>query len=154
DGSGVLVGLTRIGDVQGYYYKDEKKVPMEGHLIYRGIDVNDIVTGFQADKRLGFEETSYLLLFGNLPDANQLKDFEKLLGSYRSLPDGFAEDMIFKAPSIDIMNKLARSVLASYSYDENPDNVSVENVLRQCIELIARFPSFVSCAYQAKCHYH
>ncbi len=154
NGTGVLVGLTRIGDVIGYYFEDGKKVPAEGRLLYRGIDIHDIVAGFQADKRFGFEETSYLLLFGELPDANQLKKFEELLGSYRPLPDGFAEDMIFKAPSIDIMNKLARSVLASYSYDEDPDNISIDNVLRQCLELIARFPSFVACAYQAKCHYH
>ena len=154
DGTGVLVGLTRIGDVIGYYREDGMKVPTEGRLLYRGIDIHEIVKGFQTDKRFGFEETVYLLLFGKLPDANQLKDFEELLGEYRTLPDGFAEDMIFKAPSIDIMNKLARSVLASYSYDENPDDTSVRNVLRQCIELIARFPAFVACAYQAKCHYH
>ena len=154
DGTGVLVGLTRIGDVVGYYFEDGKKMPMEGRLFYRGIDVEDIVNGFQTDNRFGFEETSYLLLFGKLPDAPQLKKFDELLGSHRELPEGFAEDMIFKAPSIDIMNKLARSVLASYSYDEDPDNISVENVLRQCIELIARFPSFIAYAYQAKCHYH
>jgi citrate synthase len=150
DGTGVLVGLTRIGDVIGYYREDGMKVPTEGRLLYRGIDIHEIVKGFQTDKRFGFEETVYLLLFGKLPDANQLKDFEDLLGEYRTLPDGFAEDMIFKAPSIDIMNKLARSVLASYSYDENPDDTSVRNVLRQCIELIARFPAFVACAYQDK----
>ena len=154
DGTGVLVGLTQIGDVIGYYRENGRKVPTEGRLLYRGIDIHDIVKGFQADKRFGFEETAYLLLFGKLPDAKQLKEFEELLGEYRTLPDGFAEDMIFKAPSIDIMNKLARSVLASYSYDENPDDISVRNVLRQCIELIARFPAFVACAYQAKCHYH
>lgn len=154
DGTGVLVGLTRIGDVLGYYFEDGIKKPMEGRLLYRGIDVKDIVKGFQADKRFGFEETTYLLLFGNLPSAQELEEFEELLGQCRSLPDGFAEDMIFKAPSIDIMNKLARSVLASYSYDEDPDNTSASNVLRQCIELIARFPAFVACAYQAKCHYH
>ncbi|NLJ41091.1 MAG: citrate/2-methylcitrate synthase [Clostridiales bacterium] len=154
DGTGVLVGLTRIGDVLGYYFKDGKKVPKEGRLLYRGIDVNRIVEGFQTDKRFGFEETCYLLLFGKLPDAERLEKFEKLLGSRRSLPDGFAEDMIFKAPSIDIMNKLARSVLASYSYDENPDSTDIQNVLGQCIDLIARFPAFVANAYQAKCHYH
>ncbi|HZJ57475.1 MAG TPA: citrate/2-methylcitrate synthase [Clostridia bacterium] len=154
DGTGVLVGLTQIGDVLGYYFEDGKKIPMEGRLLYRGIDVGDIVAGFQNDKRFGFEETTYLLLFGRLPDAAQLKEFEEFLGQNRALPDGFAEDMIFKAPSIDIMNKLARSVLASYSYDEDPDNISIRNVLKQCIDLIARFPAFVACAYQAKSHYH
>lgn len=154
DGTGVLVGLTRIGDVLGYYFEDGKKYPMKGRLLYRGIDIDDIVAGFQADNRFGFEETIYLLLFGTLPNEHQLKEFEELLGENRALPDGFAEDMIFKAPSIDIMNKLARSVLASYSYDEDPDNTSIKNVLRQCIELIARFPAFMACAYQAKCHYH
>ena len=154
DGTGVLVGLTRIGDVIGYYLENGKKVPTEGRLYYRGIEIQELVRGFQTDNRFGFEETAYLLLFGKLPNSDQLKKFEKLLGSHRELPEGFAEDMIFKAPSIDIMNKLARSVLASYSYDEDPDNVSVENVLRQCIELIARFPSYIAYAYQAKCHYH
>lgn len=154
DGTGVLVGLTRIGDVQGYTIDGDKKIPIEGRLFYRGINVEDIVNGFQADDRFGFEETSYLLLFGKLPDTENLNKFQDLLGAHRDLPDGFAEDMIFKAPSIDIMNKLARSVLASYSYDEDPDNISVENVLRQSIELIARFPAMIACAYQAKCHYH
>ncbi|HZJ83386.1 MAG TPA: citrate/2-methylcitrate synthase [Clostridia bacterium] len=154
DGTGVLVGLTRIGEVLGYYKDNDQKIPIEGRLLYRGMDINEIVNGFQEDKRFGFEETSYLLLFGELPNSNELKNFEDLLAMCRNLPDGFAEDMIFKAPSIDIMNKLARSVLASYSYDEDPDNISISNVLKQSIELIARFPSMIACAYQAKCHYH
>ena len=154
DGTGVLVGLTRIGDVIGYCLENGKKMPVEGRLYYRGIEIQEIVRGFQSDNRFGFEETAYLLLFGKLPNEDQLKKFQELLGSRRELPEGFAEDMIFKAPSIDIMNKLARSVLASYSYDEDPDNTNVENVLRQCIELIARFPSYIAYAYQAKCHYH
>ena len=154
DGTGVLVGLTRIGEVIGYYLENGKKMPVEGRLYYRGIEIQEIVRGFQSDNRFGFEETAYLLLFGKLPNEDQLKKFQELLGSRRELPEGFAEDMIFKAPSIDIMNKLARSVLASYSYDEDPDNTNVENVLRQCIELIARFPSYIAYAYQAKCHYH
>lgn len=154
DGTGVLVGLTRIGEVIGYYLENGKKMPTEGRLYYRGIEIQEIVRGFQADNRFGFEETAYLLLFGKLPSQEHLKQFQELLGSHRGLPEGFAEDMIFKAPSIDIMNKLARSVLASYSYDENPDDTSIENVLRQCIELIARFPSYIAYAYQAKCHYH
>ena len=154
DGTGVLVGLTRIGEVIGYYLENGKKMPVEGRLYYRGIEIQEIVRGFQSDNRFGFEETAYLLLFGKLPNEDQLKKFQELLGSHRELPEGFAEDMIFKAPSIDIMNKLARSVLAAYSYDEDPDNTNVENVLRQCIELIARFPSYIAYAYQAKCHYH
>ena len=154
DGTGVLVGLTRIGEVIGYYLENGKKMPAEGRLYYRGIEIQEIVRGFQADNRFGFEETAYLLLFGKLPNADQLNKFEAIIGSHRELPEGFAEDMIFKAPSIDIMNKLARSVLAAYSYDKDPDNVSVENVLRQCIELISRFPSYIAYAYQAKCHYH
>lgn len=154
DNTGVLVGLTRIGEVLGYYTENNQKIPMEGRLLYRGIDIYDIVNGFQKDNRFGFEEVIYLLLFGKLPNSKELASFEGLLAMHMALPDGFAEDMIFKAPSIDIMNKLARSVLASYSYDEDPDNISIDNVLKQCIELIARFPSMIACAYQAKCHYH
>jgi len=110
--------------------------------------------GFRADKRFGFEECCYLLLFGELPDGEKLKQFEVILGTHRNLPAGFVEDMIFKAPSSDIMNKLARSVLASYSYEENPEDISVSNTLRQCIKLIASFPALVAYGYQAKARYH
>lgn len=154
DGTGVLVGLTEIGDVRAYIFDEEEKVPIEGRLLYRGMDITDIVSGFQGENRFGFEECCYLLLFGNLPNKKDLEEFENLLGDLRALPAGFNEDMIMKAPSKDIMNKLARSVLASYSYDPNPDDISLKNILRQCIELIARFPTMAAYGYQAKAHYH
>lgn len=154
NGSGVLVGLTEIGEVHGYTIDENEKVPVEGKLYYRGIDVSQIVEGLQKDGRYGFEEVCYLLLFGQLPNKTELQNFVELLGNLRSLPVGFTEDMILKAPSPDIMNKLARSVLASYSYDDNPDDTSIKNVLRQSIELIARFPTMVAYGYQAKSHYH
>ncbi|MBN2036197.1 MAG: citrate/2-methylcitrate synthase [Chitinispirillaceae bacterium] len=154
DGTGVLVGLTKIGDVHGYILDENEKVPVEGRLRYRGIDIEEIVRGFQTEKRHGFHETIHLLLFGVLPDANHLSAFNEMIDSCRELPEGFTENMILKAPSSDIMNKLARSVLASYSYDPNPDDLSVKNVLRQCIELIARFPTMVAYGYQAKQHYY
>lgn len=155
DGTGVLVGLTEIGDVHAYIIDDEgKKVPVEGQLFYRGIEISDLVKGFQREKRHGFEEICYLLLFGELPTPKKLKQFQEILSENRLLPNGFTEDMILKAPSSDIMNKLARSVLASYSYDSNPDDNSVDNVLRQLIELIARFPTMAAYGYQAKAHYY
>ena len=154
DGTGVLVGLTEIGDVRAYIFDEEEKVPTEGRLFYRGIEINDFVHGFQSEKRYGFEECCYLLLFGELPDKGQLDEFQELLGEFRTLPSGFTEDMILKAPSKDIMNKLARSVLVSYSYDANPDDISLKNTLRQCIELIARFPTMAAYGYQAKSYYH
>jgi len=154
NGTGVLVGLTNVGDVQGYRTENGQKIAIEGKLFYRGIEVRDLIAGFQADGRFGFEETSYLLLFGKLPQPHELEEFNRLLGMNRALPDGFTEDMILKAPSNNIMNKLARSVLAAYSYDPNPDDISIENVLRQSIELIARFPTMVAYGYQALSRYH
>jgi citrate synthase len=154
NGTGVLVGLTKIGDVHGYILDEGEKVPREGRLTYRGIDVKDIVEGFQKEKRFGFEEVCYLLLFGRLPSQKEMTDFNGLLGSSRILPYGFTEDMILKAPSKDIMNKLQRSILVSYSYDPNPDDISIKNVLRQSIELISRFPSMIAYGYQAKTHYY
>lgn len=154
DGTGVLVGLTEIGDVRSYIFDEGEKVPTEGKLYYRGMEINDFVRGFQSEKRFGFEECSYLLLFGELPNKVQLEEFRGLLGELRTLPPGFTEDMILKAPSTDIMNKLARSVLVSYSYDSNPDDISLKNTLRQCIELIARFPTMTAYGYQAKSYYH
>lgn len=153
DGTGVLVGLTEVGEVFSYIMDDGERVPVEGRLFYRGIEITDLVNGFFQNKRFGFEEIAYLLLFGELPTQEQLQTFEQLLASYRELPDGFTEDMILKAPSPDIMNKLARTVLALYPYDPDPDGLSVENVLRQCIQLIARFPVLISHAYMAKRHY-
>lgn len=154
DGTGVLVGLTEIGEVHGYILDEGERIPDEGRLLYRGIDIWDIVKGFQKEGRYGFEEVCYLLLFGELPDRQWLEEFNNLIAENRFLPDGFVEDMILKAPSNDIMNKLARSVLASYTYDQNPDDLGIKNVIRQSIELIARFPIMVAYGYQAKAHYY
>lgn len=154
DGTGVMAGLTSIGSVVGYYIDDGEKMPMEGHLRYRGYDITDLVRNCEKEKRFGFEEAAYLLLFGQLPTAGRLESFSRLIGTMRRLPEGFAEDMILKAPSTNIMNKMARSVLAAYSYDSNPDEISVGNILRQSIELIARLPVMAAYGYQAKSHYH
>ncbi|OPJ65004.1 citrate/2-methylcitrate synthase [Clostridium oryzae] len=154
NGTGVLVGLTKIGEVHGYLVDEGERIPIEGRLLYRGVEVKDIVRGFQNEKRFGFEEVCYLLLLGNLPTAEQLERFKTVLGENRELPYGFVEDMILKAPSNDIMNKLMRSVLVSYSYDINPDDTSVKNVLRQSIQLISQFPSMIAYGYQAKSHYY
>lgn len=153
DGTGVLVGLTEVGEVMSYIVDDAERIPVEGRLFYQGIEISDIVSGFYQNKRFGFEETAYLLLFGELPTAEQQSEFEALLSACRDLPDNFTEDMILKAPSPDIMNKLARSVLALYSYDADPDSLDITNVLRQCIELIARFPVMIAHAYMARRHY-
>jgi len=154
DGTGVLVGLTEIGNVHGYILDEGEKVPVPGKLYYRGYDVEDLVAGCYRENRFGFEEVSFLLIFGKLPNAQELADFQKVLGELRTLPNGFFEDMILKAPSPDIMNKLARSVLASYSYDPNPEDPSLRNILRQSIELIARFATMVAYAYQVRQHYY
>ncbi len=154
DGTGVIVGLTSVGDVSGYIIDDNEKVPTEGRLRYRGINITSLAENCIANDRFGFEETCYLLLYGKLPTQSELQDFNKLLADLRVLPDGFIEDMILKAPSSNIMNKLARSVLALYSYDDNPDDLSFENVFKQSIELIARFPSMIAYALQAKQHYY
>ena len=153
DGTGVLVGLTEIGEVFSYIMDDNDRIPVEGRLFYRGIAINDLVNGFFHDKRYGFEEVAYLLIFGELPTAAELDQFSKLLTANRQLPLGFTEDMILKAPSPDVMNKLARNVLSLYAFDDNADDISIENVLRQCVELIARFPTMVAYAYMAKRHY-
>ena len=155
DGSGVMAGVTRIGNVRGYYIQDGEKTPMEGQLIYRGIDVNDLVTGFIQEDRFGFEETAYLLLFGHLPDRETLADFNEILAEYRYLPDNFTEDMILAAPSNDIMNKLARAVLALYSYDPDPEpeHKNIHKELAQALHLIARCPVIVANAFAAKKHY-
>lgn len=154
DGTGVLVGLTQIGEVRGYMIDQNDKVNVPGKLMYRGIDMADIVRENEARGRHAFEETMYLILMGSLPDENDLEGFKKVLADHRALPAGFTEDMILKAPSPNIMNKLARSVLASYSYDSNPDSLELDNLLRQSVELIARFPVMVAYAYQAKKHYY
>ena len=153
DGSGVLVGLTEIGDVHGYIMDENEKVPVEGRLRYRGIDVRDLVEGFQSEKRSGFEEVVYLLLFGQLPTKTEYDFFYEMLGKFRALPKNFTEDMILNTPSNNIMNKLGRSVLAMYSFDTQAEENSVENVLRQSISMIGYFPTVVAHAYQAKKHY-
>ena len=153
DGSGVLVGLTGVGDVHGYIVDEGEASPVEGRLRYRGIDVKDLTVGFQNEKRFGFEETAFLLMFGYLPEKEELSDFTNSIAINRELPEGFKENMIFRAPSKDIMNKIARSVLTLYSYDDNAEDRSIRNVLRQCIELIARFPVLVAYGFQAKQHY-
>ncbi|MGI5908397.1 MAG: citrate/2-methylcitrate synthase [Christensenellales bacterium] len=153
-GRGVLTGLTEIGEVRSYIVKDGKTVPCEGKLYYRGIDIEDIVQGFIEEKRFGFEEVTYLLLFGQLPTAFELKEFETILADYRTLPTSFVRDIIMKAPSQDMMNTLARSVLTLYSYDERANDVSVPNVLRQSLQLIALFPLLSVYGYQAYRHYH
>ena len=155
DGTGVLAGITKIGNVRGYYIQDGDKVAMPGQLIFRWYDVDELVTGFLSTGRFGFEETAYLLLFGELPNADELEQFKSLLAEYRDLPKGFTEDMILAAPSKDIMNKLARSVLALYSYDPDPDTDyrNAEKELRQAMHLIARCPVIVANAFSAKKHY-
>ncbi len=155
DGRGVLVGLTKIGDVVGYHI-DEKsnKIAVPGKLIYRGYNVEDIVRDAEKNHQFAFEQCVYLLLFGQLPTQKELDEFTDFLGSMRTLPPNFTEDMIMKAPSCDVMNKIARGVLASYSYDKDPENRSDENVLRQCLELISRFSTLAAYGYQAKRRYY
>lgn len=143
DGSGVVAGLTRICNVHGYYFSDGARIPDKGKLTYRGIDVAEIIEGCTAAGHFGFEEVAWLLLFGELPTREKLDGFREILGECRELPEYFAEDMIIKAPSPNVMNKLARSVLALYSYDMNPDNTSITNIIRQSIELIARIPTIM-----------
>lgn len=151
NGTGVVVGLTKVGEVIGYKFDESgNKIPIDGKLYYRGYDVKDIFNNCVKEDRFGFEEITYLLLFGELPNKNELYEFKKMLGTKRELPKGFARDMILTAPSKSIMNKLARSVLAMYSYDDNPDDTSIENVLRQSISLIGQFPTLIAYGFQAK----
>lgn len=154
DGTGVVVGLTEIGDVLSYEMVDNQKVPKEGRLIYRGIDVYDLVDACIKENRFGFEECAYLLLFGELPTQEQLDEFNDALSFHRTLPEGFVRDIIIKAPSTNIMNKLARSILVAYSYDPNPEDTSVKNLFRQSVEIISRLPLMAVYGYQAKSHYH
>ena len=154
DGTGVMAGVTQIGSVMGYYVQDGERVPAPGKLIYRGIDVEALIDGFVGEGRFGFEETAYLLLMGSLPTRAQLEGFQALLNHHHTLPPMFTEDMIIKAPSPDVMNKLARSVLALYSYDDNPDDLSLANQLRQAVGLIARVPTIVAHAFAVKRHYY
>lgn len=150
DSTGVMAGLTRICSVEGYYILDGERVPKDGKLSYRGYDINDLVTNCVKEDRFGFEEVIWLLLFGSLPTQNQLYGLREVLAECRALPDEFVEDMIMKNPSNDIMNKMARCVMTLYSFDEDPDNTSIPNVLRQSLQLIAQFPTIMNSAYQVK----
>ncbi len=154
NGQGVLTGLTEIGEIKAYTIDELDIVPCEGKLFYRGYDIEKIVDGFLSDDRFGFEEVTYLLLFGELPSKIELAEFCDLLATYRSLPTSFVRDIIMKAPSNDMMNTLARSVLTLYSYDEKADDISVPNVLRQSLQLISLFPLLSVYGYQAYRHYH
>jgi len=153
DGTGVMAGVSKIGSVQGYYIEDGVKVPQQGRLYYRGIDVADIVAAHRASDTFGYEEVAYLLLCGSLPNETQASLFGAALAEARALPAGFFEDVIFKSPCTNIMNGLGRSVLALYAYDENPDDTSVENVLLQSVRLVARFPTIVADLFAVKRHY-
>ena len=153
NGKGVLTGLTEISEIVSKKIVDGEEVPCPGHLYYRGYDIEDLVRGFISDKRFGFEEIVYLLLFGELPTAEQLEEFNNVLTSYRVLPGTFVRDIIMKAPSTDMMNSLARSVLTLYSYDSDPDNTDIANVLRQCLQLIARFPLLSVYGYHSYDYY-
>ncbi len=152
-GNGVLAGLTNVSKVTAKQMVDGKEMPMHGKLFYQGINVEDIVAGFMQEDRFGFAETTYLLLFGHLPTKRELDDFSELLSDYCSLPPKFTRDIIMKAPSTDMMNTLARSVLMLYYYDNNADDTSIPNVLRQCLQLISRFPLLAVYGYHAYRHY-
>ena len=153
DGRGVLTGLTEISDVMVNIEQDGKFIPCPGALYYRGYDVKDIVADISSTERFGFEEVIYLLLFGRLPDETELASFKDLLGSYRKLPQAFFRDIIMKSPSVDLMNSMARSVLTLYSYDSAADDLSLSNVLNQCLYLIATFPMLAVYSYQAYAYY-
>ncbi|MBR1762180.1 MAG: citrate synthase [Eubacterium sp.] len=150
DGTGVMAGLTRICSVEGYYILEGEVVPKEGKLSYRGFDIKDIVESCIADNRYGFEEIAWLLIFGSLPTEAQIESLREVIGECRVLPNDFVEDIIMKHPSKDIMNKMARCVMDLYSFDQDPDNTSVANVLRQSLQLLAQFPTIMNTAYQVK----
>lgn len=153
-GKGVLTGLTEVSEIRSYTIVDHDMIPCEGKLYFQGIDIEELTAGFLKEDRFGFEETAYLLIFGELPNKEQADKFKKLLANYRSvLPTSFVRDIILKAPSQDMMNTLARSVLTLYSYDDAADDTSVENVLRQCLQLLALFPMLAVYGYQAYSHY-
>jgi citrate synthase len=152
DGSGVLVGLTKVGEVVGYKKEGDKVVAVPGRLLYRGINIEDIVEGFQKDGRHGFDETVFLLLSGHLPNKEQLKVFSEYLAALRSLPDDFTKDMILSMKGKDVLNILARSVLGLYTLDEKPDSIALDNMIKQSLNLIAKFPTIVAYSYQALRH--
>ncbi len=147
DGTGVTAGVTRIGNAHGYVVNEGEKTPVEGSLQYRGYDLYDLIENFVKEGRFGFEECAYLLFFGKLPSCSELRCFEELLDAYRFLPPRFTEDIIMKAPSRSIMNKMEMGVLALYAYDDNPDGTDLENMLRQSMEILARVPIIAAQAY-------
>ena len=155
NGKGVLTGLTEISEIKSSEkMPDGTSVPCEGKLYYRGIDVEEIIKGFNSEKRFGFEEVTYLLIFGKLPNVQELKEFNEILGKYRCIPSNFVRDIIMKKPSSDIMNSLARSVLMLYAYDDKADDISIPNVVRQSLQLISEFPLLAVYSYQAYRHAH
>ena len=153
NGKGVLAGLTDISTVTSSRIIDGKSVPCEGELCYRGYNIKDLVKGFTRENRFGYEETAYLLIFGRLPKQDELEAFQKLLGGYRTLPTNFVRDVIMKAPGSDMMNTLQRGVLTLYSYDDMADDIHIDNVLRQCLQLISTIPMLAVYGYQAYNHY-
>jgi citrate synthase len=153
NGKGVVAGLTEISEIVSYTVEDNEMIPCDGKLFYRGINIYDIVNGFINENRFGFEETAYLLLFGELPSVDDLSKFKAILADYRKLPTTFVRDIVMKSPSNDIMNTLARGVLTLFSYDDAPNDLSIPNVLRQSMELIALFPLLAVYGYQAKNYY-
>ena len=153
DGTGVMVGVTKVGSVQGYLLQDGQRIPIPGRLYYRGIELNDIVEAHRAEGTFGFEEVAYLLLMGYLPSQGELRHFNEIMNRARKLPEGFTEGMIMRRTSGNIMNELGRSILSLYSYDPDPDDLSVDNLLRQSVELIGYFPSIVANAYAVKRHH-
>jgi citrate synthase len=152
DGTGVLVGLTNIGDVVGYKKEGDKVIAIPGRLLYRGIDIEDITQGFQKENRHGFDETVYLLITGRLPNKEELKNFSEHLASLRALPDDFTKDMILSMKGKDVLNILARSVLGLYTLDDNPDSIALDNMIKQSLNIIAKFPTIVAYSYQALRH--
>jgi citrate synthase len=152
DQTGVLVGLTNIGDVVGYKKENDKVVAVPGRLLYRGIDIEDITQGFQKDNRHGFDETVFLLLTGYLPNKTELEEFSTHMASLRPLPDHFVKDMILSMKGKDVLNMLARSVLGLYTLDKKPDDISLDNMIKQTLNLIAKFPSIIAYSYQALKH--
>ena len=153
DGTGVLVGVTKVGSVQGYLLQDGQRVPIPGQLYYRGIELNDIVEAHRSAGTFGYEEVAYLLLMGYLPTRQELDRFKEIMSQARKLPEGFTEGLLMRHPSGNMMNELARSVLSLYSYDPAPDDTSIENLLLQSVKLIGRFPSIVANCYAVKRHY-
>ena len=155
NGQGVLTGLTEISEIRSYTVVDREMIPCEGKLYYQGIDIEEIVDGFLAEKRFGYEEVVYLLLFGRLPNSMELEELKDVLAEFRhGLPTSFVRDIIMKAPSSDLMNTLGRSVLTLYSYDDRADDTTTENVLRQCLQLVALFPLFTVYGYHAACYFY